>query len=131
MLCFSVKNGFVFAKEILHFRAGTKHLAHLSKHSNLKRKYLISLKIWVVLLEKWFRIYRPSLAFLSIWSTFSQLENSILACETLWNKFIGNSDMKKIFSETFNVCLAFLQKRFCVGRFLIRHFWTLCQYSIM
>ena len=41
-------------------------------------------------------------------------EDSIYAFSRFRNKFIGKSNIRRKFSRSFNVCLAFLKKRFCI-----------------
>ena len=69
------------------------------------------------------------LGIIKTWSNIPWLRRFDLHLSRLQNKFIGNYNIQRKFSESFNVSLAFPENWFCI-RLTIWHYKDLKQYSM-
>ena len=86
------------------------------ENSNMERKYLKSFNASLAFPERWFCFHQVNFGLLRLLPTFSRSEDSIYAFYRLQNKSVGKSNERRKFSGSFNVCLAFPEKWFCIRR---------------
>ena len=82
----------------------------------MERKYLKSFNASLAFPERWFCFHLVNFGLLRFLPTFSRSEDSIYAFYRLQNKSVGKSNKRRKFWGSFNVCLAFPEKRFCIRR---------------
>ena len=93
------------------------------------RNFLESFKVCLVLLEKWFCICWPNLEISIVEPIFNRSEDLICGFRKLQKNFIGNSNMKRDFFESFKVCLHSSKNGFVFDEEIL-HFGALYQYLV-
>ena len=80
----------------------------------MKRKSPQSFKIRLTFPEKWFCISWPNFSLWSLELILFGSKKSISAFHRLQKKFTENSNIRRKFSWSFNICAAFPEKWFCI-----------------